>query len=212
MAQTDKSTCVPPELPKMLKEFAKAAIRAQPQDLIQWGADYFEALSRGEMPPVREQSERVPLCNWAELTPELLKILHSQVAGRLIIHAEELAQMWKVVNLPTDLFNSVMNVGRFTEEIEWLKFLALACSALGVTITKTLKIVCEVLSCDHNGGLPRIPFSTFQFLYTYIAEVDGEICASHVSRMLNYIEQEVIGPDGLITVNDFTQNPMVWLE
>ena len=49
-----------------------------------------------------------------------------KVAGRLIIHADELAQMWKVLNLPTDLFNSVMNVGRFTEEIEWLKFLALA--------------------------------------------------------------------------------------
>lgn len=55
-----------------------------------------------------------------------------KVAGRLIIHADELAQMWKVLNLPTDLFNSVMNVGRFTEEIEWLKFLALACSSLGV--------------------------------------------------------------------------------
>lgn len=55
-----------------------------------------------------------------------------QVAGRLIIHADELAQMWKVLSLPMDLFNSVMNVGRFTEEIEWLKFLALACSSLGV--------------------------------------------------------------------------------
>ncbi|EHH51097.1 hypothetical protein EGM_10424, partial [Macaca fascicularis] len=40
MAQTDKPTCIPPELPKMLKEFAKAAIRAQPQDLIQWAAEY----------------------------------------------------------------------------------------------------------------------------------------------------------------------------
>lgn len=59
------------------------------------------------------------------------------------------------------------------------------------TIAKTLKIVCEVLSSDHDSGPPRIPFSTFQFLYTYIAEVDGEISASHVSRMLNYIEQEM---------------------
>lgn len=55
-----------------------------------------------------------------------------QVGGRLIIHVNELAQMWKVLNLPTHLFNSVMNVGRFTEDIEWLKFLALVCSALGV--------------------------------------------------------------------------------
>ncbi|MXQ90350.1 hypothetical protein E5288_WYG011162 [Bos mutus] len=212
MPQTDKQICIPPELPELLKQFTKAAIRSQPQDLIQWAAEYFGAMSRGEIPPVRERSERVALSNWAELTPELLKILHSRVGGRLIVHADELAQMWKVLNLPTDLFNSVMNVGRFTEEIEWLKFLALACSSLGVTIAKTLKIVCEVLSSDHDSGPPRIPFSTFQFLYTYIAEVDGEISASHVSRMLNYIEQEVIGPDGLIKVNDFTQNPRVRLE
>uniref|UniRef100_A0A8C2VPF0 Ropporin-1A n=3 Tax=Chinchilla lanigera TaxID=34839 RepID=A0A8C2VPF0_CHILA len=208
----DRQVCIPPELPELLKQFTKAAIRTQPQDLIQWGAEYFEAIARGEIPPVRERSERVIASNWTELTPELLKILHSRVGGRLIIHADELAQMWKVLNLPTDLFNSVMNVGRFTEEIEWLKFLALACSSLGVTIAKTLKIICEVLSCDHAGGPPRIPFSTFQFLYTYIAEVDGEISASHVSRMLNYIEHEVIGPDGLIKVNDFTQNPRVRLE
>ncbi|XP_004642232.1 ropporin-1A [Octodon degus] len=212
MPLMDRQVCIPPELPELLKQFTKAAIRTQPQDLIQWGAEYFEAISRGEIPPVRERSERVISSNWTELTPELLKILHSRVGGRLIIHADELAQMWKVLNLPTDLFNSVMNVGRFTEEIEWLKFLALACSSLGVTIAKTLKIICEVLSSDHGGGPPRIPFSTFQFLYTYIAEVDGEISASHVSRMLNYIEHEVIGPDGLIKVNDFTQNPRVRLE
>lgn len=59
------------------------------------------------------------------------------------------------------------------------------------TIAKTLKIICEVLSNENESGPARIPFSTFQFLYTYIAEVDGEISASHVSRMLNYIEQEM---------------------
>lgn len=66
-----------------------------------------------------------------------------QVGGRLIIHADELAQMWKVLNLPTDLFNSVMNVGRFTEEIEWLKFLALACSSLGV-VSYLLCVLCLI--------------------------------------------------------------------
>ncbi|KAJ6665454.1 hypothetical protein lerEdw1_003295 [Lerista edwardsae] len=191
MPQTDKQVCIPPELPDLLKQFTKAAIRTQPPDLIQWSSEYFSALARGELPPVRERTERVPLSNYAELTPELLKVLHQRVGGRLIVHVDELAQMWKVLNLPTDLFESVMNVGRFTEEIEWLKFLALACSSLGVTIAKTLKIICEVLSNENDTGPARIPFSTFQFLYTYIAEVDGEISASHVSRMLNYIEQEM---------------------
>ncbi|XP_003214918.1 ropporin-1 isoform X2 [Anolis carolinensis] len=212
MPQTDKQVCIPPELPDLLKQFTKAAIRTQPPDLILWSSEYFSAMARGELPPVRERADRVPLSNWAELTPELLKVLHQRVGGRLIVHVDELAQMWKVLNLPTDLFDSVMNVGRFTEEIEWLKFLALACSSLGVTIAKTLKIICEVLSNENDSGPARIPFSTFQFLYTYIAEVDGEISASHVSRMLNYIEQEIIGPDGLIKVTDFTQNPRVRLE
>lgn len=51
--------------------------------------------------------------------------------------------------------------------------------------------MCEVLSSDHGGGPPRIPFSTFRFLYAYIAQVDGEISASQVSRMLSYIEQDM---------------------
>lgn len=44
-----------------------------------FSCSYFGAMSHGEIPPVRERSERVTLSNWAELTPELLKILHSRV-------------------------------------------------------------------------------------------------------------------------------------
>lgn len=40
MPQTDKQICIPPELPELLKQFTKAAIRSQPQDLIQWAAEY----------------------------------------------------------------------------------------------------------------------------------------------------------------------------
>lgn len=39
MPQTDKQICIPPELPELLKQFTKAAIRTQPQDLIQWAAE-----------------------------------------------------------------------------------------------------------------------------------------------------------------------------
>lgn len=62
------------------------------------------------------------------------------MGGRLIVHADELAHLWKVLNLPIDLFESVMNVGHFTEEVEWLKFLALSSSSLGVVSISTLFI------------------------------------------------------------------------
>lgn len=40
MPQTDKQICIPPELPELLKQFTKAAIRTQPPDLIHWAAEY----------------------------------------------------------------------------------------------------------------------------------------------------------------------------
>lgn len=39
MPQTDKQICIPPELPDLLKQFTKAAIRTQPPDLIQWASE-----------------------------------------------------------------------------------------------------------------------------------------------------------------------------
>lgn len=45
MPQTDKQICIPPELPELLKQFTKAAIRTQPQDLIQWAAEYVLVLT-----------------------------------------------------------------------------------------------------------------------------------------------------------------------
>ncbi|XP_075466874.1 ropporin-1-like isoform X2 [Ascaphus truei] len=120
--------------------------------------------------------------------------------------------MWKAQGLPEDLFTSIIKVGCLPDEIEWLKFLALACSSLGVTIAKTLKIATEILSSCHENGSARIPFSTFQFLYTFLADVDGEVSGTQVNRMLTYLQQEVIGPDGLIKVSDFMNNPKVRLE
>lgn len=40
--------------------------------------------------------------------------------------------MWEALNLPEDLFASVMNTGHFTEEIEWLKFSILTYKLIGV--------------------------------------------------------------------------------
>ncbi|XP_056386467.1 ropporin-1-like isoform X3 [Hyla sarda] len=79
------------------------------------------------------------------------------------------------------------------------------------TIAKTLKLVCEVLS-DGASGPPRITFSTFQFLYSFLAAVDGEVSEQQVHQMLNYLEHHVIGPDGTINISEFTENPNVMLE
>lgn len=49
-----------------------------------------------------------------------------------MITSHELMQLWSDLGLLPDLYCSIMLVGGLSEQIEWLRFLALACSALGV--------------------------------------------------------------------------------
>lgn len=53
-----------------------------------FSCSYFGAMTRGDIPPVRDRSEPVASSNFAELTPELLKILHSRVRVVLQYRAE----------------------------------------------------------------------------------------------------------------------------
>ncbi|XP_075698839.1 ropporin-1-like isoform X2 [Rhinoderma darwinii] len=201
---------IPSELPEMLKQFTRDAIITQPPDLLEWSYTYFNALKTGTKLPTEECQKRLSMSKWAVLSLEILKELHKKLGARLTITSSELIQLWNDLGLPPDLYSSIMLVGSLSEQIEWLKFLALACSGLGVTIARTLKIACEVLS-DEESEPPSIPFSTFQFLYRFLAAVDGEVSEPQVHQMLTYLEQ-VVGLDGLIKVSDFTENPNVRLE
>lgn len=44
---------IPSTFPYILKQYAKAAIRTQPYDLLQWTCAYFRALANSEIPPVK---------------------------------------------------------------------------------------------------------------------------------------------------------------
>ena len=71
---------IPPELPEIMKQFTKAAIRTQPADLLAWSSAYFEALSKGEEPPVKDRLEiPLPPFDKGGMSKGLLKVLHKQL-------------------------------------------------------------------------------------------------------------------------------------
>ncbi|XP_035222545.1 ropporin-1-like protein [Stegodyphus dumicola] len=51
----DDQITVPEEFPFILKDYAKAAIRTNPNDLLEFSVRYFTALRNGEKPPVKER-------------------------------------------------------------------------------------------------------------------------------------------------------------
>uniref|UniRef100_A0A672N7Q9 Ropporin-1-like protein n=1 Tax=Sinocyclocheilus grahami TaxID=75366 RepID=A0A672N7Q9_SINGR len=182
---------IPPELPDVLKQFTKAAIKTQPRDVLQWATDYFSALSKGQNQPVKERLEMPVATQKTDtgLTPGLLKILHKQFAPKEIITKEELLQKWKDLCLPIEQLDTILALGNFSENINWMQFSALGCSALGGTIISALKHACEILTEDPEGGAAQIPFDTFQSLYTYLAHLDGEIPKEQIDSFLHSLEE-----------------------
>ncbi|KAF7659560.1 hypothetical protein LDENG_00296690 [Lucifuga dentata] len=193
---------IPPELPDILKNFTKAAIRTQPQDLLLWSAAYFNALSKGEPLPVKDRLEMNVATQKTDtgLTPGLLKTLNKQLSSRQPCSKEELQKKWKGLCLPVEQLETLLSLGSFSSDFDWLEFFALGCSALGGSIMSSLKIACEILTEDEEGGPARIPFHIFVKLYTFLACLDGDISQEHIDNLLSSLktkaefQQEMIKP------------------
>ncbi|XP_062842030.1 ropporin-1-like protein [Trichomycterus rosablanca] len=196
---------IPPELPDILKQFTKAAIKTQPHDVLQWAAAYFSALSKGETLPAKDRLEMPVATQRTDLglTPGLLKVLHKQLSPKITVTKEELEQRWKGLCLPVEQLDTMLALGNFDAEADWMQFFALCCSALGGTISSALKFACEILTEDPAGGAARIPFEMFASLYTYLAQLDGDIPQDQIESFLLSLHGAVAKQNGMIQVSDF---------
>ncbi|XP_076869457.1 ropporin-1-like protein isoform X2 [Brachyhypopomus gauderio] len=193
---------IPPELPDILKQFTKAAIRTQPRDVLQWAAAYFAALSKGEALPAKDRLEIRVATQKTDtgLTPGLLKVLHKQLSPKDTVMKEELQQKWRGLCLPVDQLETLLALGNFDSELNWMQFFALGCSALGGTIISALKHACEILTEEPEGGAAHIPFDIFVNLYTYLARLDGDLSQDHIDSFLLSLQEPVTKQNGMIQV------------
>ncbi|KOC66458.1 Ropporin-1-like protein [Habropoda laboriosa] len=165
---------IPPSFPHILKLYAKAAIRTQPYDLLQWTSAYFRALASGDVPPVKERLEYPPFSHPTGITPGYLRTLLNVFGHVEAIPVKSMLERWQGIALPeTSLFRILMLGKCLTErELHFYKFLAMACGFLGKNLFETMIYVCELLTEEPEGGSAMIPLRTFLRLYEYLAELD----------------------------------------
>ncbi|KAJ8928632.1 hypothetical protein NQ314_018776 [Rhamnusium bicolor] len=72
--------CIPPAFPYLLRQFAKAAIRSQPTDLLRWATAYFRCLSLNIPPPIKPRLEYPVPRDHCGVTPGWLKALLYQLS------------------------------------------------------------------------------------------------------------------------------------
>ncbi|XP_035855686.1 ropporin-1-like protein isoform X3 [Sander lucioperca] len=168
-------------------------------------SSYFSALSKGECLPVKDRLEMNVATQKTDtgLSPGLLKILHKQLSPSQTCSKEELQKKWKGLCLPMDQLETLLSLGSFGSDVNWMDFFALGCSALGGTLVSSLKFACEILTEDDEGGAARIPFSTFGQLYTYLAHLDGDMPQDHIDNFLRSLQAQAELQHGMIKPLDF---------
>ncbi|KAK7099159.1 ropporin-1-like protein [Littorina saxatilis] len=196
---------IPPELMDILKQFTKAAIRTQPKDVLAWSAAYFRAMAKGEMPPVKERLEMPVATQKTDtgLTPGLLKVLNKQLGPKKTVGLNLIEEKWLDLALPKEQFDDLVRVGSFSGQVEWNRFFALAASALGDNITDAMKVICEILTADPEGGPARVRFPLFKDLYQYLAKIDGEISQQQINDVFNHLQYDVDKQEGFVMPRNF---------
>ncbi|XP_030759590.1 caldesmon-like [Sitophilus oryzae] len=177
--------CIPPTFPYLLRQYAKAAIRTQPRDLLKWSTAYFRCLSLNIPPPVKPRLEYPIPRDYYGITPGWLKALIFQLQNNLTISFKVLWDRWIGACLQHKTLIKILCLGGFddVEAIPWLRFVALCAGTLSDDLTHTMILLCEIISEEPEGGSAIISCETFIDLYTFLANID----ASHDQILRNYL-------------------------
>ncbi|XP_018565388.1 neurofilament medium polypeptide-like isoform X1 [Anoplophora glabripennis] len=167
--------CIPPAFPYLLRQFAKAAIRTQPSDLLRWSTAYFRCLSLNIPPPVKPRLEYPIPRDYCGVTPGWLKALMYQLQNNLTISFKILWDRWTGACLEHSTLIQILCLGGFTdpEAIPWFRFIGLCAAHLTDDLTHTMILICEIMTEEPDGGSAMVPLETFTDLYKFLAAIDA---------------------------------------
>ncbi|KAI9359619.1 hypothetical protein DFJ73DRAFT_621872 [Zopfochytrium polystomum] len=136
---------IPPELPDILKNYAKHVIRTQPSDIMSASAEYFGRLAR-QKAPVGQRLTRMQL--------EAFYTLFSR-KDKTVVARHEVEDACEQAGIPSGHVTDILNLGNWGEKIPWLQFWTLLVASSTGTLLATVDQVCEILG--DNGRVPTRP-------------------------------------------------------
>lgn len=166
---------IPPTFPYLLRQYAKAAIRTQPTDLLKWSTTYFRCLSLNCPPPVKLRLEYPMPIDWHGLTPGWIKSLYLQIHPSSTVEFKILWDRWIGSCLQHENLIQILCLGGFTnpQAIPWNIFIGLCASFITKNLTETMITICEILTEEPEGGSAMISIEAFMSLYIYLARIDA---------------------------------------
>eukprot|EP00053_Salpingoeca_punica_P002024 m.35862 g.35862 ORF g.35862 m.35862 type:complete len:207 (-) comp11343_c0_seq1:173-793(-) len=173
---------IPASLPDILKQFSKAAIRAQPTEIYTWAADYFQGLVEGKP---QEFNGPLPLQSTKrDLSTAVLKQFFNEMskAGNDKVAVEDLSHWCTTqsidANVVADILRLVPQTGGM---VKWQHFLVMGCASVTPGLIDAVSTLSRVAS---SNGVST-PTSVVAEGYTLLCKLEG----GHEGNLLLRLEQ-----------------------
>lgn len=203
---------VPRQLPDVLKQFTKAAIKTHPSDLLIWASAYFAALADGERPLVKERLELAEKVNLKWITLGLLRLLHRQIQ-QPEVSLIELWTLWKALSLDQDKLERCLEEGQFKDSINWIQLLAVICRDVSANMASALRLFCEVVTEEPEGYSAKVPLQCFLDCYEFLLRINpNELSSEQKDAVVEYLQNCAESQNGMVHPGNFWSNGSPRLE
>jgi len=213
---------IPPEFPDILKQFTKAAIRTQPENLLEWSQAYFKCLKSGEALPVKTRFE---IGKSTGLTFGILNILNRQLGSKTRkqpVPAKDLREKWQDLGLTEEALDNICIAGNINlqaedGEINMDKFVAVSAYDLvqaedaiatnnsNSQIGQALDIACQLFTNDDEGGASRIDIDQFVLVFEYLGDLK-DVSKGTQQMVIEYMKEKALKQDGMVMPGNFQAN------
>ena len=177
---------IPPEFPRILKQYTKAAIRTQPKDLLLWSVSYFRCLANAEIPPVKERLEYPVPATESGLTPGLLRVLHKQLGLQDSVRKDVLKAKWRGLCLQLNHLEAILKEDN--DNVQWRPFLVEAAASIfedKVEVVTLIETVCEAMADLPEGESSSLNKEDF----LEILRLAGKKCDVETEQVENFLDE-----------------------
>ncbi|KAA6402437.1 MAG: putative uridylate kinase [Streblomastix strix] len=208
--QTERIFCaeqiqVPLELPEILKAFTKECIRAQPENLVEFAANYFAQMAEnvaGEGNLAIEQftSLRRKACISLNY-PFFLIFEEIDNTNIYSLPRQTVTETAMAVGFGDPTIEGIFNLGKFDDPIDWREFLVLAISLAAENLLAAFEFIFMTFATQEDPSL-----DTQQFLQyaSYLTTRDPSKPPDFIEQMRNALQTENGGAFSTkITFEDF---------
>ncbi|VVC32996.1 cAMP-dependent protein kinase regulatory subunit, dimerization-anchoring domain [Cinara cedri] len=171
------SIIIPDGLAELLKNYVKAAIRSQPEDIVSWSAEYFKTTDKQPTaaPGLQEN------CSFAVYKQDrtLFRILAFQL-GTTVSTKDRIEEVWSDLSLDFSLLEQIYRIGQFHEEqVKMVEFLGVTFGHWTKSLKETVLLCCEAFcKCLATDGY-FLHVDVACKLYRFLAKLDCSVPVNH---------------------------------